>query len=219
MIWAAAAASPPCLLAHQFPLASSAGLHSRGDLWQMFWEAQKREPRCRRLQLHHRVWGQKKAEGKASPVLWWTSNPQKPKRAWWPMLLLQGDVFFYYGLRNFHQNLRRYMDSRDDTQTAGRKKNLKVSPTIYFSVTASTILSCIASLWNKQLKIRSTDLGSQKSVEQKEMEKLSSLDQKWCRMLSCVNAEPQFILQTLYKWRRRTPYRPLWRCGQQHLQW
>ena len=45
------------------------------------------------------------------------------------MLLLQGDVFFYYGLRNFHQNLRRYMDSRDDTQLAGRMKNLKVAPT------------------------------------------------------------------------------------------
>nr|XP_024661198.1 cell cycle control protein 50C-like [Maylandia zebra] len=37
----------------------------------------------------------------------------------------KGDVFFYYGLRNFHQNLRRYMDSRDDGQTVGRKKNLK----------------------------------------------------------------------------------------------
>lgn len=43
---------------------------------------------------------------------------------------LKGDVFFYYSLRNFHQNLRRYMDSRDDTQTAGRKKNLK-SPSSY----------------------------------------------------------------------------------------
>ncbi|CAF90017.1 unnamed protein product, partial [Tetraodon nigroviridis] len=40
--------------------------------------------------------------------------------------VLQGDVFFYYGLKNFHQNLRRYMDSRDDTQMAGRKKNLKL---------------------------------------------------------------------------------------------
>ncbi|XP_036964724.1 transmembrane protein 30C [Acanthopagrus latus] len=37
----------------------------------------------------------------------------------------KGDVFFYYGLRNFHQNLRRYMDSRDDGQMVGRKKNLK----------------------------------------------------------------------------------------------
>lgn len=44
-------------------------------------------------------------------------------------LSLQGDVFVYYGLKNFHQNLRRYMDSRDDTQTAGRKRNLKVAPT------------------------------------------------------------------------------------------
>ncbi|XP_057707490.1 transmembrane protein 30C [Corythoichthys intestinalis] len=38
---------------------------------------------------------------------------------------LKGDVFFYYGLQNFHQNLRRYMDSRDDAQMVGRKKNLK----------------------------------------------------------------------------------------------
>lgn len=38
-------------------------------------------------------------------------------------------MFVYYGLKNFHQNLRRYMDSRDDTQTAGRKKNLQVAPT------------------------------------------------------------------------------------------
>ncbi|KAL4656525.1 cell cycle control protein 50A-like [Arapaima gigas] len=37
----------------------------------------------------------------------------------------QGDVFFYYGLVNFHQNLRRYMDSRDDAQLVGRTKNLK----------------------------------------------------------------------------------------------
>ncbi|XP_041806277.1 transmembrane protein 30C [Chelmon rostratus] len=42
----------------------------------------------------------------------------------------KGDVFFYYGLRNFHQNLRRYMDSRDDAQMVGRKKNLK-SPSSY----------------------------------------------------------------------------------------
>nr|AAH56764.1 Transmembrane protein 30C [Danio rerio] len=41
-----------------------------------------------------------------------------------------GDVFFYYGLRNFHQNLRRYMDSRDDAQMVGRKKNLK-APSSY----------------------------------------------------------------------------------------
>ncbi|KAA0715711.1 Cell cycle control protein 50A P4-ATPase flippase complex beta subunit TMEM30A [Triplophysa tibetana] len=44
--------------------------------------------------------------------------------------LFQGDVFFYYGLRNFHQNLRRYMDSRDDAQMVGRKKNLK-TPSSY----------------------------------------------------------------------------------------
>nr|XP_020465154.1 cell cycle control protein 50A-like [Monopterus albus] len=37
----------------------------------------------------------------------------------------KGDVFFYYGLQNFHQNLRRYMDSRDDGQLVGRKSNLK----------------------------------------------------------------------------------------------
>ncbi|KAG7220980.1 hypothetical protein INR49_010229 [Caranx melampygus] len=38
---------------------------------------------------------------------------------------IKGDVFFYYGLKNFHQNLRRYMDSRDDGQMVGRKTNLK----------------------------------------------------------------------------------------------
>lgn len=42
----------------------------------------------------------------------------------------KGDVFFYYGLRNFHQNLRRYMDSRDDAQMVGRKTNLQ-SPSTY----------------------------------------------------------------------------------------
>ncbi|XP_022596141.1 cell cycle control protein 50C-like [Seriola dumerili] len=42
----------------------------------------------------------------------------------------KGDVFFYYGLKNFHQNLRRYMDSRDDGQMVGRKKNLK-NPSSY----------------------------------------------------------------------------------------
>ncbi|XP_047457897.1 transmembrane protein 30C [Mugil cephalus] len=41
----------------------------------------------------------------------------------------EGDVFFYYGLKNFHQNLRRYMDSRDDAQMVGRKKNLKTPST------------------------------------------------------------------------------------------
>ncbi|XP_022053005.1 transmembrane protein 30C [Acanthochromis polyacanthus] len=44
----------------------------------------------------------------------------------------KGDVFFYYGLRNFHQNLRRYMDSRDDGQLVGRKNSLK-TPTSYCS--------------------------------------------------------------------------------------
>ncbi|XP_051565596.1 cell cycle control protein 50C-like isoform X2 [Myxocyprinus asiaticus] len=43
---------------------------------------------------------------------------------------VSGDVFFYYGLRNFHQNLRRYMDSRDDAQMVGRKTNLK-TPSSY----------------------------------------------------------------------------------------
>ncbi|XP_064167048.1 transmembrane protein 30C [Anguilla rostrata] len=42
----------------------------------------------------------------------------------------QGNVFFYYGLVNFHQNLRRYMDSRDDGQMVGRLKNLK-TPSSY----------------------------------------------------------------------------------------
>lgn len=42
----------------------------------------------------------------------------------------KGDVFFYYGLRNFHQNLRRYMDSRDDGQMVGRKNKLK-NPSTY----------------------------------------------------------------------------------------
>lgn len=42
----------------------------------------------------------------------------------------KGDVFFYYGLRNFHQNLRRYMDSRDDAQMVGRKRRLK-NPSSY----------------------------------------------------------------------------------------
>nr|XP_046259073.1 transmembrane protein 30C [Scatophagus argus] len=42
----------------------------------------------------------------------------------------KGDVFFYYGLRNFHQNLRRYMDSRDDAQLVGRKQKLQ-NPSSY----------------------------------------------------------------------------------------
>ncbi|XP_051259806.1 transmembrane protein 30C [Dicentrarchus labrax] len=44
----------------------------------------------------------------------------------------KGDVFFYYGLQNFHQNLRRYMDSRDDGQMVGRKRKLK-NPSSYCS--------------------------------------------------------------------------------------
>lgn len=57
--------------------------------------------------------------------------------------------------------------------TDGRQKEkLKgITHRIYFYVTASTILSCKASLWNKQLRIRSTDSGSQKRIEQKQMEK------------------------------------------------
>lgn len=44
----------------------------------------------------------------------------------------KGDVFFYYGLRNFHQNLRRYMDSRDNAQMIGKLNSLK-SPSSYCS--------------------------------------------------------------------------------------
>ncbi|KAJ8410023.1 hypothetical protein AAFF_G00210640 [Aldrovandia affinis] len=44
----------------------------------------------------------------------------------------EGNVFFYYGLVNFHQNLRRYMDSRDDGQMVGRLKNLKTPSTYCF---------------------------------------------------------------------------------------
>ncbi|KAM3607500.1 uncharacterized protein V6R79_008874 [Siganus canaliculatus] len=44
----------------------------------------------------------------------------------------KGDVFFYYGLQNFHQNLRRYMDSRDDAQLLGQLANLK-DPSTYCS--------------------------------------------------------------------------------------
>uniref|UniRef100_A0A8C2ZPX4 Cell cycle control protein n=1 Tax=Cyclopterus lumpus TaxID=8103 RepID=A0A8C2ZPX4_CYCLU len=47
-----------------------------------------------------------------------------------PLKQLRGDVFFYYGLQNFHQNLRRYMDSRDDGQMVGRTTNLK-NPSTY----------------------------------------------------------------------------------------
>ncbi|XP_041927055.1 transmembrane protein 30C [Alosa sapidissima] len=43
---------------------------------------------------------------------------------------ITGDVFLYYGLVNFHQNLRLYMDSRDDAQMVGRKNKLK-SPSSY----------------------------------------------------------------------------------------
>ncbi|XP_066562327.1 transmembrane protein 30C [Amia ocellicauda] len=39
----------------------------------------------------------------------------------------KGDVFIYYGLINFHQNLRRYMDSRSDAQLVGRKSQLKTT--------------------------------------------------------------------------------------------
>uniref|UniRef100_A0A667Z217 Cell cycle control protein n=1 Tax=Myripristis murdjan TaxID=586833 RepID=A0A667Z217_9TELE len=56
---------------------------------------------------------------------WTTQRPGHVMHA-----LQSGNVFFYYGLRNFHQNLRRYMDSRDDAQMVGRKKNLK-SPSTY----------------------------------------------------------------------------------------
>lgn len=46
-------------------------------------------------------------------------------------LAFQGDVFFYYGLKNFHQNLRRYMDSRDDAQTLGWESKLKVQTFLF----------------------------------------------------------------------------------------
>ncbi|KAG7270264.1 hypothetical protein CRUP_031966 [Coryphaenoides rupestris] len=39
-------------------------------------------------------------------------------------------LFFYYGLQNFHQNLRKYMDSRDDAQMVGRTDSLK-NPSTY----------------------------------------------------------------------------------------
>lgn len=59
----------------------------------------------------------------------------------------------------------RHTDSRQKEKLKG------ITHRIYFYLTASTILSCIASLWNKQLKIRSTDSGSQKRIEQKQMKK------------------------------------------------
>lgn len=42
----------------------------------------------------------------------------------WPLksvsaFILQGDVYFYYGLYNYYQNLRRYMKSRSDAQLIG----------------------------------------------------------------------------------------------------
>ncbi|XP_051566229.1 cell cycle control protein 50C-like [Myxocyprinus asiaticus] len=50
-----------------------------------------------------------------------------------------GDVFIYYGLVNFHQNLRRYMDSRDDAQMVGRKTNLKSSYCTPFDYDANRV--------------------------------------------------------------------------------
>uniref|UniRef100_A0A3B3DGV2 Cell cycle control protein n=1 Tax=Oryzias melastigma TaxID=30732 RepID=A0A3B3DGV2_ORYME len=47
------------------------------------------------------------------------SDPSDPK-----------DLFYLSSLENFHQNLRRYMDSRDDGQMVGRKRSLK-SPSSY----------------------------------------------------------------------------------------
>lgn len=49
-------------------------------------------------------------------------------------LAFQGDVFFYYGLKNFHQNLRRYMDSRDDAQTLGWESKLKVQTFLFLDL-------------------------------------------------------------------------------------
>ena len=57
--------------------------------------------------------------------------------------LSQGDVFFYYGLINFHQNLRQYMDSRDDGQMIGRNKNLRVA-TVNLSIDSSVFILLIS---------------------------------------------------------------------------
>ncbi|KAJ8013318.1 hypothetical protein DPEC_G00052020 [Dallia pectoralis] len=55
---------------------------------------------------------------------------------------IKGNVFFYYGLRNFHQNLRQYMDSRDDAQMMGKNNNLlKPSNYCYPFVTGQNGLS------------------------------------------------------------------------------
>ena len=35
------------------------------------------------------------------------------------LILLQGQVYMYYGLSNFYQNHRRYVKSRDDNQLLG----------------------------------------------------------------------------------------------------
>ncbi|XP_073701445.1 transmembrane protein 30C [Garra rufa] len=82
-----------------------------------------------------------------------------------------GDVFFYYGLRNFHQNLRRYMDSRDDTQMVGRKNNLK-APSSYcapfdYDANRVPIAPCGAvanSMFNDSLKVYYPTNGSKKEV-------------------------------------------------------
>ena len=36
------------------------------------------------------------------------------------MIVLQGSVYFYYGLINYYQNHRRYVKSRDDNQLLGK---------------------------------------------------------------------------------------------------
>ncbi|XP_030324929.1 cell cycle control protein 50C isoform X2 [Calypte anna] len=40
---------------------------------------------------------------------------------------IQGDVFMYYGLKNFYQNHRRYVVSRSDAQLLGRNVNIQKS--------------------------------------------------------------------------------------------
>lgn len=87
------------------------------------------EPKLLAFPLHSFVW-------KCTRWSVWNQRPNSTLPCWllhhnmmmmWFLFLSQGDVFFYYGLQNFHQNLRRYMDSRDDGQMVGRLKNLKVA--------------------------------------------------------------------------------------------
>ena len=68
------------------------------------------------------------------------------------MCCVQGNVFFYYGLQNFHQNLRKYMDSRDDAQMVGRKYNLevwliRVSKLHFYSLLSTFFLCGLCGVW------------------------------------------------------------------------